>query len=563
MPKVVQYGSPQVSTNVARGARAQSVNLGGQAIASGIQSLGAGIAEAQQRADLIAAEDASLGFERAKNDLLFNADNGYFTTQGKNAYNGVKDANEAIDSLIQTHGTGLSPDALRAFSKVADSHKTQANVRIQTHAAQGLADWQYSTNQSVVENSIEASALYWNDDKEFKLQMATGEEAVIDNASTKGLDSQEAAESYRSTYISSAIQAALDGETSTTRALELMDQYGKHLEPQDKKKMGESIDARQVAVAEETNAGLVSAVADNAVNNYETWGEINEAINDKITDKALRKDALSAASSLWNNKQAILNESSVTAELEVNNMLAGGLPMSMIRAEYPNFWSEGQLNGAAKLRLKLNEAGRVNAKLNSEAVANNKAMGESQKHNAFLLSAMSKEEIDSLDVMELVDGNVITPAQGSTALKRQKSIREGNEDQSLLSVSQSVKQFMDLNFKSDDDEGKAQFYSVIQPAIDRAQQAKGADLTPQEVRDVMQPDLNNWVIKQGIFFDSTMDGVTDPTTRIAFNQALTRIGKNRQVAIDLASLLGRMTDEGEPVTQFTLMARYNQALTKE
>ena len=518
MPKVVQYGSPQVSTNVTRGARAQSVNLGGQAIASGIQSLGAGIAEAQQRADLIAAEDASLGFERAKNDLLFNADNGYFTTQGKNAYNGVKDTNEAIDSLIQTHGTGLSPDALRAFSKVADSHKTQANVRIQTHAAQGLADWQYSTNQSVVENSIEASALYWNDDKEFKLQMATGEEAVIDNASTKGLDSQEAAESYRSTYISSAIKAALDGETNTTRALELMEQYGKHLEPQDKKKMGETIDARQVAVAEETNAGLVSAVADNAVNNYETWGDVNQAINDKITDKALRKDALSAASSLTDK---------------------------------------------AKLRISSNESAKVNAQASSRAVAEAESVNNAQKFNSFLIQAMSKEEVANLDVMGMVDGGVINAAQGKTALTRQKSISEGREDQSLLSVSQSVSEFIGANFKTDDDEGKSRFYSVVQPAIDRAQQAKGADLTPKEVREIMQPDLNNWVIKQGIFFDSTMDGVTDPTTRIAFNQALTRIGKNRQVAIDLASLLGRMTDEGEPVTQFTLMARYNQALTKE
>jgi hypothetical protein len=391
--------------------------------------------------------------------------------------------------------------------------------------------------------------------------MAIGEEAVVTNANTKGLDSQEAAESYRSTYVSNAVQSALDGEGNTTRALELMEQYGKHLEPQDKKKMGEAIDARQEAVTEETNAGLVSVVADNAVNNYNTWGEINEAINDKITDKALRKDALSAASSLWNNKQAILNESSVTAEIEIENMRLGGLPMSMIRVDNPELWS--QLTDKAKLRISSDESTRIDAQASSRAVAEAESLNNAQKFNSFLIQAMSKEEVANLDVMGMVDGGVINAAQGKTALTRQKSIREGREDQSLLSVSQSVSEFIGANFKTDDDEGKARFYSVVQPAIDRAQQAKGADLTPKEVRDIMQPDLNNWVVSQGVFFDSTMDGVTDPTTRIAFKQALNQLGGKRQVAIDLAALLGRMMDEDEPITQRTIMARYNQALTKE
>ena len=91
MPKVAQYGDPQVRTQIARQPRADA--SAGNAVfrsniqaAQGLASVAEAGAQTMQRIDTTSAEEALVAFEREKNNLFFNPENGYFNTQGKNAY---------------------------------------------------------------------------------------------------------------------------------------------------------------------------------------------------------------------------------------------------------------------------------------------------------------------------------------------------------------------------------------------------------------------------------------------------------------------------------------------
>ena len=87
MPRVANYGGPQVRTTVTQQPLADA-GPGDRVFRQNeraIQSAGAaGLAitqaavEHQRRVDTTSAEEALVSFERDKNNLFFNPDNGYF-----------------------------------------------------------------------------------------------------------------------------------------------------------------------------------------------------------------------------------------------------------------------------------------------------------------------------------------------------------------------------------------------------------------------------------------------------------------------------------------------------
>ena len=82
MPKITQYQPNQVQTQVVDQPYAKSAPKGAfePHIARGVMDIAQAGLDIKKRIDTTSAEEAALNFEREKNDIMFNADTGYFNT---------------------------------------------------------------------------------------------------------------------------------------------------------------------------------------------------------------------------------------------------------------------------------------------------------------------------------------------------------------------------------------------------------------------------------------------------------------------------------------------------
>ena len=167
MPKVATYGPQQVRTNVTRQPRADAsagnaVFNSNIQVAQGLASVGSAVAQVTQRIDTTSAEEALVAFERDKNNLFFNPEDGYFNTQGKNAFDNAGAANSSLEELKKQYGKSLGTNAKSMFDKSANLHITRSQADIARHSSKGLQAWEVATIRSQVENTIENASLYWN-----------------------------------------------------------------------------------------------------------------------------------------------------------------------------------------------------------------------------------------------------------------------------------------------------------------------------------------------------------------------------------------------------------------
>ena len=131
MAKIAQDEGPQARTAVVKGPRAQALPTG-PGLIEGAADLAQGFATMNDRINTTEAEEAVVKFERAKNDLFFNPDSGYFKTEGKAAYDTGGDATEALQNLARGYADGLSNQQSREmFNRVADRHVTRGQADIQ------------------------------------------------------------------------------------------------------------------------------------------------------------------------------------------------------------------------------------------------------------------------------------------------------------------------------------------------------------------------------------------------------------------------------------------------
>ena len=237
MPTVKKYGASRVTTQVAREQRFATPRVPDTAtpILQGLQSLQAGLAEGKQRADETAAEDALINFERDKNNLFFNPDDGYFNKRGRDAYDGAEDMNKSIQDLQKKYSTGLtSPEARKAFDSSARIHTMRAETDINKHAGAGLDSYELATMKARSENSIESAMLYWDDPKESEMQRKIGRNATLDQATRLGLDNiatNEALQNFESKFTRAQIEAAMANDLSMANGM--FETYGKRLEGPD------------------------------------------------------------------------------------------------------------------------------------------------------------------------------------------------------------------------------------------------------------------------------------------------------------------------------------------
>jgi hypothetical protein len=341
MPKVEQAVSDQVSLDVVRQPRASgAVPAGafGGDIAQGAVNLAQAGLNIKNRIDTTSAEEALVSFERDKNALFFNPENGYFNTQGRNAFDAAPVANSALDRLKKQYGDSLNEQARSAFDKSADAHITRARADIGRHSSKGLQTWETATIEAQVENTIENASLYWSDPQSMRVQRVIGEQAIIDSAQTTGIGPEATAErlqNYRSTFASNAIAAAT--QSSSTEGQEQMDSMGDLLEGPDKVKLKREIEAKQKVEKTQGDAQAAVLTATNLVSQYDDRSDIQEQVNE-ISDPDLRKKTMAESMRLFSAKRQAESEARGDAfEAGESHIISGG-SAETYKAENPEGW---------------------------------------------------------------------------------------------------------------------------------------------------------------------------------------------------------------------------------
>lgn len=183
MVTVPTYGGRQVT---ARPDLQQGINVQatpgafGADIGQGLQQVSRGMDEAANAMlrlnmlkDDLAAKDSLTKFQREKMELDY-GQNGYLTTQGRDAVDGRDGYNQALEELKRKHGQGLTPGAARAYDTAATVAVTDGMRSGYVHSAQGAKDWAASSSTARLATISDLALSSYQKPGEVQKQIAAG-----------------------------------------------------------------------------------------------------------------------------------------------------------------------------------------------------------------------------------------------------------------------------------------------------------------------------------------------------------------------------------------------------
>lgn len=212
---------------------------------SGLSSLGQSVVQvsgqfqqAQTEIDQTYAEEARLAFDRDITSIFHNADNGYFNTSGKDAYEQQESVLKKVEEARQAHSKALSPSQTKMFDSVAHKMLESGRKSVMQHGSRGRKAWDVATQEAVVENSMEKATLSFHNDQEIAVQLATMRAAVKTSADSQGVGAEatnERLQTATSKFYASVIARAIEDDTG--RASGLLKRVEKYLEPDDQSRI--------------------------------------------------------------------------------------------------------------------------------------------------------------------------------------------------------------------------------------------------------------------------------------------------------------------------------------
>tara|TARA_R110000823_G_scaffold241850_5_gene366430 strand:- start:3714 stop:5396 length:1683 start_codon:yes stop_codon:yes gene_type:complete len=560
MPKVEQYGLPKVETAIASKPRARNApasSFGLNYAADAASSVGNDLIEMQQRIDTTAAEEAAVLFERDKNKLFFDPDEGYFNTQGRNAYDGAKDVSTALGELQKQHGASLSSEqSKRMFNRVAQQHVTSGNSSIMRHASSGFNAWEVATMKSQVENTIENAVLSWNDAEGLKVQESLGEQAIIDINNKMGLDGdamRESLETYRSSFASAAITAAT--AKSAAAGEDLLERLGKRLEGPDKLKIEAAIVTKKKAEKTSVDASTAINLASSLHRDNLSRTEALDAAEAQLSgeDQAeLRKSTRIEIDRLYRQDSTAEKESKADAweyaqEVVFSDSVAtGGLSAAAFQQKAGDIWNLLTYDQQTKLR-----AGK-------KTVTNQALL-----HGLVATSPNKLAELDWTDYVDKLSSSDLGTIK--TAITNAK---EGKHNTYLTAMSQvMVKAANDLFGESADRntaeaEKVNEFYLAMQTSLKLAEDSKGAKLTPTELQSVITNTTGEIIINKPWYqFDVNHTVKNTPVADVmAMNSVAIKLGRSPKVEKYIVDIRDNLIENDIPVTAENILKAYNSGL---
>ena len=504
MVKVAQYEPNQIQSSVIRQPKSSGGSLNLQPLAKGISDIGNAFSNVKDRVDITSAEEALNRFEKAKNNVLFNPDNGYYNTQGRDAYDNATEAQQSLEKLKNEFGDGLNAQSRQMFNSVADKHLIRSNVDISKHSAQGLRVWEITTIESQVENTMENAALYWNNPKDLKVQRIIGEEAILDSAELTGIGPEATAEklqTYRSKFMVSAIDAAT--VQSSAEGQKLLDENKDMLEGPDKVNLQKDIDTKKKAEETQFNAGQATLTATRLVNDYDTRREIQEEVN-KIKDPELRKKTMTESMALYSRERQIEQEERGDAFENAEQTISQGGTATSFQATNPEEWNK--LSPAQQKKLSKDEPIETNWNTYSGLLTMPKdALAKINPVDYF-------DQLADTERKTLISS--VKTAKGGAG-KTEKTDSQVGRTRAAETKSAVVQIFGPVKkHKGDKLEKINSFYSLLDSEVKYREDEKGSNLTSAEFTDTLA-GFTRTVVQEGYFWDTEINFDDIPTEDIS------------------------------------------------
>lgn len=541
MPKIAQYQGNQVLTEVVRQPRAdasagsavfQSNIRAGQELAGLAQS---GL-EIKQRVDTTSAEEALVKFERDKNNLFFNPENGYFNTQGKNAYDNANITRGALEDLKNQYGESLSKEAKMMFDKAADAQIMRSNNDIMRHSSKGLKAWEVSTIQAQVENTIENASLYWNQPDKLRVQNVLGRQAVIDAANLEGIGAEatnERLQTYESSFAKSTIVSAIGNSASDGK--EMMEKFGDKLEGPDKVAIQKQIDAKVKAEKIQSDSQQAIITGAQLVEKYDSREELIEQIN-QIKDPELRKKTEAETMRQFDLKRKAESEAQRDSFERAENHVMNGGSAETFQAEDPEGWEK--LSVKQKKSIQSGQSIVTNWNTFSDLMTLPKEKLKKINPTDHFHELAPAERAKLVSAVKSANGT------GSSSDKVDHQVGRTRNAQTTSAVEQILGKKSKWN---DEDRKKADaFYELLDGEVNYREAEKGGKLSSEEFTKVLSELTRETTIKRSTFgIDFLAPDVEQRVTDIPPD--------------DLRELTKFLRDNGVPVTADTLAKAQRQA----
>ena len=494
MPKVATYQADQVLTQVTRQPRADA--SAGSAVfrsniqaAQGLASVAQVGAQMVQRIDTTSAEEALVAFERDKNNLFFNPENGYFNTQGKNAFDNANAATDALNKLKKQYGESLVSNAKSMFDKSADLHITRSQADIARHSAKGLRSWEVATIRSQVENTVENASLYWNQPDKLAVQNALGRQAVIDAAELEGIGAEatnERLQTYDSSFTKTAITSAIS--SSAEEGAAMLEKHGAKLEGPDKVKLEKDVAAKAKAEKIQSDSQQAIVAGARLVDTYDSREEVREQVN-QIEDPERRKKTMTEAMRQFNLKKQGENEAQTEAFERAESHIIEGGSAETYQAEDPEGWE------------------RLTAKQKSSIDSGKAIITDWNAYSE--LMTLPKEELAKINPTEhfhqlapaerksLISAVKSAGGTGSSADKIDHQIGRTRSSQTTA----AVEQVLGKKSKWNDEKRKQAdaFYDLLDGEVKFRESEKGSSLSSEEFTNVLSDLTREVTIERSAF----------------------------------------------------------------
>ncbi len=331
------------------------------AVAQGVVALGQGISQFSQqlsamneRVNTTAAEEQLVKFTRDKNDLFFNQENGYFNTSGRDAFDGAKPFTQQIEDLQRVHADELaSTGARNMFVRASDSQVTGARADVMRHASAQFTAWETATINSRIENSLENSALYWNDPDKLAENLELGRMSVIDLGAISGASPNTIAEdiqTFNSKFAVANIEGALT--SSASAAMRALADSKELLEGPDINALQVKIDRQFKVEKNQANSLAAVQVGGSLVQEHGDKANARQIIIDRVNmidDIEIRDKAMRESMYQLNLHLTATSERRGASFEAAEDFLLSGGSVEQFTAQNPNAWDD--LTAGQKSRL--------------------------------------------------------------------------------------------------------------------------------------------------------------------------------------------------------------------
>lgn len=317
------------------------------AIGQGIANLGQGVSNFaknlevfQHRVATTEAEEALVDFERQRNDMFFRPGTsgsagqdpdpgGYFNTRGHTAYQNAKPTVERLKEMQREYADTLeSPIAREIFMKSSEAQLTRAQTEVMRHASREFDSWETKVLEGQLENTLETSALYWDDADRRALALEIGRDLIIDLGFKEGLTGADIAErmqTYNSKFAMASIEAATANSAEAGQAA--LAEMAVMLEAPDLLSVQKNLDEQMRIERERTNAATAVTTATTLVQQYGDQDNARELIMAEVNavpDADLRAGLMREANYQLGIKQQADSEARAEAFSAGESVLMGG-----------------------------------------------------------------------------------------------------------------------------------------------------------------------------------------------------------------------------------------------